>query len=234
MNKKISLNNNQLKIIAMVAMFIDHIGKAFFPQVAILTIIGRISFPIFAFMIAEGCTYTKNRKKYLGMIAGMAIILQFANYTITKSLEMSVFVVFSLSIITIFSMDTLIKSKSVMHKLFMIFPLALVIFCSFIAPTLFKSLNFYIVYGFVGILFPVAIYFAPSKKAKIAVAVLMVILLAVATGYRHQWWALLSIPLLALYSGKRGKAKLKYLFYIFYPLQRIIIFVIAYIIANIK
>ena len=38
-----------------------------------------------------------------------------------------------------------------------------------------------------------------------------------------QWWCLLSLPLLALYSGERGKLRLKYLFYIYYPLHLMVL-----------
>ena len=38
-----------------------------------------------------------------------------------------------------------------------------------------------------------------------------------------QWWCLLSLPLLALYSGERGRLRLKYLFYIYYPLHLIVL-----------
>ena len=58
------LNRNVLKIIALITMLIDHIGLVFFPGIEIFRIIGRISFPIFAFMIAEGCEHTENKKKY--------------------------------------------------------------------------------------------------------------------------------------------------------------------------
>ena len=74
--KKFGLTNNQLKIIAMVSMALDHIGLLFFPDAAIFRILGRIAFPIFAYMIAEGCRYTKNRAKYLGLIGAMAIAFQ--------------------------------------------------------------------------------------------------------------------------------------------------------------
>ena len=42
------LTGNQLKIIAMIAMTCDHVGLQLFPQVTLLRIIGRLSFPIFA------------------------------------------------------------------------------------------------------------------------------------------------------------------------------------------
>lgn len=61
-----------LKLIALTTMFIDHIGAVFFPQVTLLRVIGRISFPLYAFLIAEGCRYTRNRGRYalgLGVFA---------------------------------------------------------------------------------------------------------------------------------------------------------------------
>lgn len=54
-----------LKIIGMIAMTIDHIGYFLFPQIEAFRIIGRIAYPIFAYMIAEGCRYTRNKVKYL-------------------------------------------------------------------------------------------------------------------------------------------------------------------------
>ena len=75
---KLGLTNNQFKIIAMVSMLLDHMGLLFFPDEQIFRILGRIAFPIFAYMIAEGCRYTKTRAKYLGMIGGMAITKAFS------------------------------------------------------------------------------------------------------------------------------------------------------------
>ena len=42
-----------------------------------------------------------------------------------------------------------------------------------------------------------------------------------------QYYSFLAIPLLLLYSGKRGKWKMKYFFYIFYPLHLVVIYGIA-------
>ena len=58
------LTGNALKILAAIFMTIDHIGVMLFPRMLILRIIGRLALPVFAFMIAEGCKYTRNKKKY--------------------------------------------------------------------------------------------------------------------------------------------------------------------------
>ena len=63
--KKFGLSNNQLKILALLTMTVDHIGAYLFPRVMLLRIVGRIAYPIFAYMIGEGCRYTRNPKKYL-------------------------------------------------------------------------------------------------------------------------------------------------------------------------
>lgn len=68
------LNRSTLKWIALIAMLIDHIaailGEACFANwnldwvYTTFRIVGRLAFPIFAFFIAEGWYYTKNKKKY--------------------------------------------------------------------------------------------------------------------------------------------------------------------------
>ena len=70
------LNNNQLKILALVTMTADHVGLQLLPQYDILRVIGRLAFPIFAYMIAEGCRYTRDRKRYLLTLALMAAVYQ--------------------------------------------------------------------------------------------------------------------------------------------------------------
>ena len=62
--KKIKFNGTQLKFIALLAMLVDHIGYAFFPDVMVFRAIGRVAFPIFAFLVTEGMVHTSNWKKY--------------------------------------------------------------------------------------------------------------------------------------------------------------------------
>jgi len=69
---KRKLSQEELKMIACITMLLDHIGAVLVPSMG-LRVIGRLSFPIFCFLLAEGTYYTRNRKEYgrrllLGMI----------------------------------------------------------------------------------------------------------------------------------------------------------------------
>lgn len=72
MSKKLFLNNFHLKLLAIIFMTIDHIGYHIFENLQgfgeiahICRIIGRLSLPLFAFMIVEGVFHTRNIFKYL-------------------------------------------------------------------------------------------------------------------------------------------------------------------------
>ena len=62
-----------LKLIACVTMLLDHVGATIWPCVW-LRIIGRISFPIFCFLLTEGIAHTRNPKKYLCRLALAALL----------------------------------------------------------------------------------------------------------------------------------------------------------------
>ena len=61
--KKLRLSQESLKTIACVTMLLDHVGSVFLPNVG-LRIIGRLAFPIYCFLLAEGAYYTRSRKEY--------------------------------------------------------------------------------------------------------------------------------------------------------------------------
>ena len=75
---QVRLNNDTglLKLVAMLAMMCDHAGKMLFPQYAIMRIIGRLAFPIYAYCLAVGCVYTHNCLNYLKRIILLALISQ--------------------------------------------------------------------------------------------------------------------------------------------------------------
>ena len=82
--KKTGLNSNQIKIIAIIAMTIDHITWLLFPGcqkiwfVMLLHVIGRLTAPIMWFFISEGFHYTRNVNKYIARLFGFALISHFA------------------------------------------------------------------------------------------------------------------------------------------------------------
>lgn len=73
---KTNLNTNFLKVIAIISMFIDHIGGEFFPQYPIFRWIGRLAFPLFCYCMTVGMLYTSDIKKYLGRLLIFAFISQ--------------------------------------------------------------------------------------------------------------------------------------------------------------
>ena len=97
------LSGNTLKIIAAVTMLIDHIGFILLPQYGFLRIIGRLSFPIFAFLIAEGCKYTKNKLRYFLSVFILGLVCQIAYYVAAQSLYIGVLLSFSVSILCVYA-----------------------------------------------------------------------------------------------------------------------------------
>jgi len=71
---KIETTSASLHIMAMAFMLCDHLWGTIVPGNDWLNCIGRISLPIFAFMIVNGYFYTSNIKKYVGRLFLFAII----------------------------------------------------------------------------------------------------------------------------------------------------------------
>ena len=216
--KGLGLTGNQLKILALIFMTADHIGYMLLPQLIFLRCIGRLAMPIFAWMIAEGCRYTKNRARYFGMIFAVGSLCQIVYLVFMQSLYMCVLITFSMSVLLIFAMDNAIQKKSVLSILLLCAVLAIVCYICLFLPGRLPGTDFYIDYGIFGVLLPVWIYIAKSKGQKLLAAAVLLVLLVLSNG-PIQWFALIALPLLAVYNGRRGKIKMKYLFYIYYPLH---------------
>ncbi len=71
-----NLDTDFLKLIAIIAMLLDHVGNVFFPQYPVFRWIGRIAFPIFCYCMTVGLLYTHDIKKYLTRLGIFAIISQ--------------------------------------------------------------------------------------------------------------------------------------------------------------
>jgi len=229
------LSGNALKILAAGFMVVDHIGYLFFPDMQILRILGRIAFPVFAYMIAQGCRYTRNKWKYLGSIAALAFLCQMVYYLYDGSTFMCVLVTFTVSIVLTYAMTA--WKESMWDKSCSILQKGLYFLLWMLTIGIVYGLNqvLTIDYGFWGCMTPMVIsLFQPTGKypEKLSafdrniVHVGMMAFALVFLGKQMggmQMYALLSVPLLLLYSGKRGAWNLKYFFYIFYPLHLVLL-----------
>ncbi len=240
------LNSTALKIIAAITMLVDHLGVIIFPQYVVFRVIGRISFPLYAFMIAQGCRYTRNRLRHFLIIFGLGSLFQLVFWLVTRVEYMGILITFSASIVLI---NVLQDFKNQLYHgkwqgrifagaLFV----ALVVFCFVITDSVVFD------YGITGIMLPVVFYLpnfivredgqksrgflkaVDSNVVRVLLAIPVLILYA-AIG-NQEWYhycSLLSLPFLLLYSGKRGRISLKWFFYIFYPVHLVAIYAIYYL-----
>lgn len=208
------MTGNQLKIIAMIAMTADHVGLQLLPQFPVLRILGRLALPIYAYMIAEGCRHTHDRKKYLLRLLTLGLLCQVVYFIAMGSLYMSILITFSLSVGLIY----LYAKKGYSFWL----GLLAAFFLCVILPDLPTGTDFDIDYGIWGVLLPLFIHTGKTQKEKLTMLALGLVLLALSYG-GVQWYGLLAVPLLALYNGKRGNANIGKLFYWYYPLHLVII-----------
>lgn len=222
----------QLKLIAIITMFIDHIGYFFFPKLLILRIIGRISFPIFAWLIANGVHYSRNIKMYLLRLFFLALISQpftfYANIFVEPS-DGLLNVVFTLSMGLAAIM--LIRKSGKKYGLWALIVTIIAFAANYINAD----------YGVIGIMSIVFFYIFFNNKPYMILSQILIFtvpyiwtLLSIYSDGRFtisilqyfiEPFAVLALPLISLYNGKEG-IRAKYLFYTVYPLQYVVIVII--------
>lgn len=220
------LTGNELKIFALITMTLDHIGLQLMDNYLPFRIIGRLAFPIFAFMVAEGCRYTRNRLKYLLMILVLGAVCQVFYTGVTGKWDMNIFITLSISILIIYALDFARESADYLSFTVPLLIICMALFVSKILPDMYKGSTFKIDYGFFGIMLPVTAYISKNRTTRLLFFGAGLLLLSF--DLKHiQWWGLLALIPLALYNGKRGKHKIKYFFYTYYPMHLVAIYAIS-------
>ena len=231
MNKKI-LSQESLKIIACVTMLIDHIGAVFMPSVAnyslyyAMRVIGRIAFPIYCFLLAEGVAHTKNPLKYgLRLFAGILLAefpFDLAFYGGFSWVGQSVMVTLFLGFAMAMVMRKIERAK-----------LAAVIIFGFLAE-LFRT-----DYGFWGIAM-IALFVLTREREdrNVVQAILLAVIcwvmnsaavLVLGIRIPIEIFAMAALIPIFCYSGKKsiGGKTVQTMFYLFYPVHLLVLYLIS-------
>lgn len=215
------MSSAMLQIIALVTMAVDHVGYLLFPELDILRMIGRLSFPLFAFMLVEGFLHTRGRWRYLGRLVLFAAISEVPYKIFTKGarwwlhiwgepLWNNVFFELMLIFIAVWSVQAALEK----NKLFFLIT-ALCIVTAGLMGTM---------YGWYGVVMGICFYIF-RKDRLLAVSCLT----ALTVIYCLQHWSVFQLPAVLaavpiwFYNGERGKRLPKYFGYIFYPAHLLVI-----------
>ena len=225
-----------LKLIAAISMLIDHAGLMLFDNMQLMRVIGRLAFPIYAYCIAEGFRYTRNRLRYFMQIFILGLVCQIVYTIADRTLYLGILIVFSISIIIMYFADcakdasrgkvsSLNRFLTKLLKRNAPLPpetdrtISAAFTAVSIVGTLLLSSKISIDYGFFGVMLPVFTSLFDDKPRRLVMfsASLMALCIVMTETFPTQYWSLATIPIIALYNGKPGKYRLKYFFYIFYP-----------------
>lgn len=218
-----------IKIIACVTMVLDHIKYAIPETEGILTnYFGRLAFPLYAFLLTEGYVHTKDLKKYYYRMIIFAIISQIPFMLFRtlvgewKMLNIMFTLLLGLIAITVYDKE---KRKYISIPIIILLILMGKILkvdygwygvTTVILLYMLKNYKSYIPFSYLLLL--IVYYYSRIKSFNFGTEIILYILFS---------WS--STFIMMIYNGKEGK-KLKYFYYIFYPLHMIIIYLISLVI----
>ena len=226
------LNGFHLKLIAICTMFIDHMGYTLFPGVLWLRCVGRVAFPIFCFLIAEGCVHTHDRKKYALRLLLFALLSEIPfnlmnSGAVWDRYHQNVLWTLLAGALLCWLMDWALKNRRALAFVLTV----LVMLAAFF---LLERLN--TDYGGWGMLLVVMFYGvhrAPGGAVSKMIAQTMGLAffsIAAMGGYVSiELWSLVSLVPIWLYNGRRGFSPkaVQYGFYAFYPVHILVLSLIA-------
>ncbi len=203
------MSSFQIKVLAAFLMTIDHIGVVLFPHQLALRYIGRLSFPLFAWLVGQGEKHTKSFKAYLLRLATWGVISQPVYYLLFNNLwGLNILFTLALGLLAI-RLGKLINSKCLVWVMF-----------AAIAQVINSS------YGAYGVLTVTLL----SEFSYISLSwwtkwfLLNIFTLVIPSFPDYQFLALAAPSVLILWNSKQGQ-KLK-LFYLFYPVHLCVILVL--------
>lgn len=213
----ITWNCFMLKMVAVITMLCSHVYQCLLKgqnQWIWLDIIGRISFPIFCFVLVEGFCHTGNRKRYLLRLALWAVIsecpydMAFAGQWIYPEGQNVLFTM-------LLGMMMLILVER--YKDWKAYGAVVV--------TMTVAWICKVDYGFYGIWLILVFYRLRGMKRELLYVLAGSCVASTAIFSPIQIFSVLSLPFIGKYTGERGRSW-KYFFYCFYPLHLIVLIII--------
>ena len=229
-----ALSAFSLRLLAMVLMPLDHMWATVIPGNDWMTWLGRLAFPIFAFLLAEGYRHTSDFKKYLKRMALFAVISEIPFNLMAYGMPLfpfhqNVLWTFCIALICMNALERL-KVKGKPWLTWVLSPL--VVFAGYLA-----GLILMVDYGGWGVIMVLVFYFLPGKSWPQRIAQLV---LLYCINWRWmggtvlpignfelpvQGFAVLALPFIWLYRGRQGlhTPLAKRLGYWFYPVHCLIL-----------
>ncbi|UCF45421.1 MAG: hypothetical protein JSW44_01955 [Candidatus Bathyarchaeota archaeon] len=212
LGRKFDFGREILKVIAIITMTIDHIYAILYPDLTFLNIIGRLAFPLFAYLIVLGIESTKKPRKYMITLLSFALISQipyFLAFEIQPFERLNILFSLFLSAVTIYFYNK--------RSLLALIPVLLSIL-------LMTEGSYYVVLTAVGMKIL-------KGNPKLGFLVLFALNLQFLLIPNTQIMSLFAVPLILLHAKNWLKMEIlipedsfyyslrKYVFYIFYPLH---------------
>lgn len=241
------LDGNQLKLIAVVSMLIDHTGmlivgygilplavpdaEAYRMWLGIyfaMRSVGRIAFPVYAYLLMEGYTHTGNWKKYALRLGIFALLseLPFDRMTARQMGNcwqlQNVFFTLLLGLLMMKALDAVRWRGQEKGGLQIGFDSALLLQIGVIGITCGLAWLIRSDYDYIGIMLIAVFYWFRGERGKQCLS-----------GFAWLAWTLwewyyiaglaAAFVLIYLYNGRRGRVRWKYGFYLFYPVHMIVL-----------
>ena len=236
------LTATQIKVIAIIAMTLDHIAYTFLPAGTaphyILHLIGKTTAPIMCFFLAEGFRYTHDKKRYLLRLLLFAAISQPVYYIYVYGTVPG-------------SLFQFLSSMNILFTLSVAFVCLLILTSSKLSMTTKGILTAVTIsfaqfgdWGYIIPVWTIVFFFFNKDKFKMLTAFIAatIIILPVTflkyydsfAAFSFNYGSFLALIPIHLYSGERDRSSTplkkkinRWFFYVYYPLHMMTIFIIA-------
>jgi len=247
MEKFKKIDSITLKFIAVIAMLLDHMCYTVIEGNVWMTWVGRIAFPIFAFLIVEGYFHTKNVKKYALRLLIFALISEIPfnlmmSFSVINPYQQNVYWTLLIGLLVIWAIDKpfneLVHAKNQIERSQKMVRLVIIGFVA-IAGGCMAGLIGFTDYNYWGVLTILMFYLLRGKTYLQLIALALInnfmggmeyvyTIFGFEQTFPVQLMAIFAMIPIAMYNGEKGyeSKAVQYGFYAFYPLHMLLLFLL--------